>query len=129
MSTLSMMRSLARHQLRVWTESCTIRQGSLYTFGDLEELHEFKIARRSWSVVPIHGEAPLRRKDYSVVLYRDNFYVFGGMRVPDYRVQNDIVKYNFTTAASNGQLPAPRSSHPAVVYGGNFATYILNILL
>ncbi|KAF1792789.1 Kelch-type beta propeller [Phytophthora cactorum] len=96
---------------------------------DLEELHEFKIARRSWSVVPIHGEAPLRRKDYSVVLYRDNFYVFGGMRVPDYRVQNDIVKYNFTTAASNGQLPAPRSSHPAVVYGGNFATYILNILL
>ncbi|KAG6974428.1 hypothetical protein JG688_00003066 [Phytophthora aleatoria] len=96
---------------------------------DLEELYEFKIARRSWSVVPIHGEAPLRRKDYSGVLYRDNFYVFGGMRVPGYGLQNDIVKYNFSVAASNGQLPAPRSSHPAVVYGGNFATYILNILL
>ncbi|KAG3092075.1 hypothetical protein PI125_g17253 [Phytophthora idaei] len=81
-------------------QSCTIRQGSLYTFGDLEELYEFKIARRSWSVVPIHGEAPLRRKDYSGVLYRDNFYVFGGIRVPGYGLQNDIVKYNFSKRSS-----------------------------
>ncbi|KAF1777773.1 Kelch-type beta propeller [Phytophthora cactorum] len=103
--TRSEVRLLTRQQLK---DIIIIKR---FIHVDLEELYEFKIARRSWSVVPIHGEAPLRRKDYSGVLYRDNFYVFSGMRVPGYGLQNDIVKYNFSKRSS---LICDQHKHRAV---------------
>ncbi|ETK74675.1 hypothetical protein L915_18571 [Phytophthora nicotianae] len=59
----------------------------------LEELYKFNIARKAWSSVPIHGETPVSRTDYSGVLYRDDFYVYGERGESGHN-RNDL-KFNF----------------------------------
>mmetsp|Transcript_110192 Transcript_110192/g.235255 ORF Transcript_110192/g.235255 Transcript_110192/m.235255 type:complete len:782 (+) Transcript_110192:69-2414(+) len=109
-------------QAAVWNHSVWFFGG--YTKKDGEyfnDVYKYDIGTSQWGTVHTLGEAPQKRTDHSMVLFRDSLLVFGGFdghnRFNDLRELNLREKrWSKVNAVRN---PVPRSifGHTAVVYG------------
>ena len=95
----------------------------------LDEMHYYDLESNTWHDI-LGSDAPEARYRHEVVVYGNDFYVFGGAtynRAIDF---HDIWKFNFTSHkwskleckpmsdGSQDDFPSPRKSHSCVIWKG-----------
>eukprot|EP00439_Symbiodinium_sp_Y106_P040454 s4236_g4.t4 len=88
--------------------------------GDyFNDVYKYDIATSMWGSVHTLGEAPTKRTDHSVVLFRDSLLVFGGFdghnRFNDLR-ELHLKDKRWSQISVRSQQPRNRFGHTAVIY-------------
>lgn len=116
--------------------------GKLYIFGGFDvgvvpkksyrmnDVHELDIATKTWRPVVTTGKTPMKKSGHTAVLWGDQMVIFAGklkaslwtneLHFLDLKTfkwtEKQPPKY-FFLGSQNRHVPAPRSSHSAVMYG------------
>lgn len=108
-------------QAVVWNGSVWFFGGYTKKDGDyFNDVYTYEIATSCWGSVQSLGEAPSKRTDHSVVLFRDSMLVFGGFdghnRFNDLRELN-LRDRRWSLINARSTTPRSRFGHTAVIYG------------
>mmetsp|Transcript_117160 Transcript_117160/g.373174 ORF Transcript_117160/g.373174 Transcript_117160/m.373174 type:complete len:792 (+) Transcript_117160:52-2427(+) len=109
-------------QAGVWNGAVWFFGGYTKKDGDyFNDVYKYDIATSMWGSVHTLGEAPQKRTDHSVVLFRDSMLVFGGFdghnRFNDLRELHLRDRRWSHVNASRSTTPRSRFGHTAVIYG------------
>ncbi|CAJ1328028.1 unnamed protein product [Effrenium voratum] len=108
-------------QAVVWNGAVWFFGGYTKKDGDyFNDVYKYEIATSMWGSVHTLGEAPSKRTDHSVVLFRDSLLVFGGFdghnRFNDLR-ELHLKDKRWSQVSVRSQVPRNRFGHTAVIYG------------
>ncbi|CAK9054387.1 Leucine-zipper-like transcriptional regulator 1 (LZTR-1) [Durusdinium trenchii] len=108
-------------QAVVWNGNVWFFGGYTKKDGDyFNDVYKYEIATSMWGSVHTLGEAPSKRTDHSVVLFRDSLLVFGGFdghnRFNDLR-ELHLKDKRWSQVSVRSQVPRNRFGHTAVIYG------------
>lgn len=109
-------------QAAVWSGAVWFFGGYTKKDGDyFNDVYKYDIATSMWGSVHTLGEAPQKRTDHSVVLFRDSLLVFGGFdghnRFNDLRELHLRERRWNNISAVRSTVPRSRFGHTAVIYG------------
>jgi len=109
-------------QAAVWNGAVWFFGGYTKKDGDyFNDVYKYDIATSMWGSVHTLGEAPQKRTDHSVVLFRDSLLVFGGFdghnRFNDLRELHLRERRWSHINAVRSTMPRSRFGHTAVIYG------------
>jgi len=107
-------------QAVVWSGAVWFFGGYTKKDGDyFNDVYKYDIATSMWGSVHTLGEAPTKRTDHSVVLFRDSLLVFGGFdghnRFNDLR-ELHLKDKRWSQVSVRSQQPRNRFGHTAVIY-------------
>ncbi|CAE7209638.1 Afg1l [Symbiodinium necroappetens] len=105
---------LTRTMLLTWSQRAISFDGDYFN-----DVYKYDIATSMWGSVHTLGEAPTKRTDHSVVLFRDSLLVFGGFdghnRFNDLR-ELHLKDKRWSQVSVRSQVPRNRFGHTAVIY-------------
>ncbi|XP_017679022.1 PREDICTED: tip elongation aberrant protein 3-like isoform X1 [Lepidothrix coronata] len=115
-----------------YKHACVVCRGFVYLHGgrnmtSLRDFWRYNIAKNEWEMLDCSGDGPEELEEHSMVAYKGNLYIFGGMvdsaftqaKIPLWTYDTDSTRWTEcrnVPAEKESLAPANRKGHSAVVY-------------
>ena len=97
-----------------YRHSCVVYESSLFIFGGVDktqtrynDLYEYNIERRDWSVKRVTGKCPSSRTFHRAIMHEDTMYVLGGF---DGKRKNDLYAVKLSCCEDSFDSTRPASA-------------------